>query len=67
MRASVSDGYLTLDAAGGTNTKINYVEIVDADNTLGPSPASIPATTRPTCRSTTSISLSPSHAVEQTT
>ena len=29
----MTDGFLTLDAAGGTNTKINYVEIVDADNT----------------------------------
>ena len=29
----VTDGFLTLDAAGGTNTKINYVEIIDADNT----------------------------------
>ena len=33
VRVSVTDGFLTLDAAGGTNTKINFVEIVDADNT----------------------------------
>ena len=67
MRVSVSDGFLTLDAAGGTNTKINYVEIIDADNTPRTITSVDPASNATGVPLDTSISLSPSHAVEQTT
>ena len=63
----VTDGFLTLDAAGGTNTKLNFVEIIDADNT----PRTITSVDPPNGATgvplDTSVSLSPSHAVEQTT
>ena len=67
VRASVSDGFLTLDAAGGTNTKINFVEIIDADNTPRTITSADPANNATGVPLDTSISLSPSHAVEQTT
>ena len=67
VRASVSDGFLTLDATGGTNTKINYVEIVDADNTPRTITGVDPGNNATNVPLDASISLSPSHAVEQTT
>jgi glucose/arabinose dehydrogenase len=36
VRATVTDGKLTLDAAGGTNTKLDYVDVVSAADTTAP-------------------------------
>ena len=44
VTATVSDGKLTLDAAGGTNTKINYVDVVAADVAAPAAPAGLTAT-----------------------
>lgn len=38
VRVNVADGKLTLDAAGGTNTKIDYVDAVMAEGGAGPAP-----------------------------
>jgi glucose/arabinose dehydrogenase len=68
IRVSVADGRLTLDAAGGTNTKINYVdiasvadgsarEIIDSDPRRG-------ATEVPV---TASVTLSLSHPADPAT
>ena len=64
----VTDGFLTLDAAGGTNTKIELRrDRRRRQRRRGRSPASIRPTAPPNVPLDTSVSLSPSHAVEQTT
>lgn len=36
VTAQVSDGRLTIDALGGTNTKLNYLEVISADEPVEP-------------------------------
>ena len=68
VRVSVTDGFLTLDAAGGTNTKINFVEIVDADNTARTIVERRPRQRRDVGRAATPWSRStPSHPVTPAT
>ena len=62
MRVSVTDGFLTLDAAGGTNTKINFVEIVDADNTARTITSVDPADGATAVPVDADVTLTPSHA-----
>ena len=65
VRVSVTDGFLTLDAAGGTNTKINFVEIVDADNTARTiTRRRSRQRRRPPCRCDAEVTLTPSHPVD---
>jgi hypothetical protein len=47
VRVQVSDGLLTLDAAGGTNTKIDYVHIAQVVPTTSTTVAPTTTTTRP--------------------
>ena len=43
-RINVTDGKLTVDAIGGTNTKINYLEITPSDVTAPGVPVNVTAT-----------------------
>ncbi len=40
LEVSVADGFLTVDAIGGTNTKINYI-VIEPDNSKRPSVVSV--------------------------
>ena len=64
VRVSVTDGFLTLDAAGGTNTKINFVEIVDADNTARTIANVDPANGAASVPTDAVVALTPSHRVD---
>ena len=67
VRVSVTDGFLTLDAAGGTNTKINFVEIVDADNTARTIASVDPANGATSVARDAVVTLTPSHPVTSAT
>ncbi|GAA1844567.1 malectin domain-containing carbohydrate-binding protein [Microlunatus capsulatus] len=41
VRVEVTDGKLTVDATGGTNTKINYLDVVEADVTAPAAPTDL--------------------------
>jgi glucose/arabinose dehydrogenase len=64
VRVDVTDGRVTLDAAGGTNTKIDYVDIVDANNTARTILSSDPANGATNVDTTTSVSLAPSAEID---
>jgi glucose/arabinose dehydrogenase len=64
---NVTDGRITLDAAGGTNTKLLFVDIVDANNTARTILSADPANGATNVATTTSVSLAPSAAIDQTT
>ena len=59
VNATVSDGRLTIDPIGGTNTKINYVVITRAADTT---PPAAPVITTPAATATTSTATSRSPA-----
>ncbi|HEX8770250.1 MAG TPA: Ig-like domain-containing protein, partial [Acidimicrobiales bacterium] len=68
VRVQVSDGRLTLNAAGGVNTKINYVDIVKASTDSAPHVVDVdPASGAPNAPVTTSVTLSLSEAVDTAT
>jgi glucose/arabinose dehydrogenase len=63
-RVQVTDGFITLDAAGGTNTKILFVDIIDADDTARTILSSDPANGATNVDTTTSVSLAPSGNID---
>jgi len=67
VRVTVSDGFLTLDAAGGTNTKINYVDIVAADTNARTITSVDPSNGQTNVPLDSSVALSPSAAVNPDT
>ncbi|MBV9950734.1 MAG: Ig-like domain-containing protein [Acidimicrobiia bacterium] len=66
VRVTVTDGFIVLDAAGGTNTKINFVDIVDADNTPRTITGVVPASGSTAAAVDAPITLTASHAVDPT-
>ena len=67
VRVDVTDGKITLDAAGGTNTKLVFVDIHDANNAARTIISVDPSNGAVGVPTTTSVNLAPSHAIEQTT
>ena len=67
VRVDVTDGKITLSAAGGTNTKLVFVDIHDANNTARTIISVDPSNGAVGVPTTTSVNLAPSHAIEQTT
>jgi len=67
VRVDVTDGRVTLDAAGGTNTKIDYVDILDANNTARTILSSDPADGQTSVDTTSSVSLAPSANIDDST
>jgi glucose/arabinose dehydrogenase len=67
VRVTVNDGFLTLDAAGGTNTKINYVDIVAADTNARTITSADPSDGATNVPLDTSVALSPSADVNADT
>jgi glucose/arabinose dehydrogenase len=67
VRVQVTDGEITLNAAGGTNTKLVFVDIVDANNTARTIISVDPSNGAGGVSTTTSVTLAPSHAIDQAT
>jgi glucose/arabinose dehydrogenase len=67
VRVDVTDGKVTLDAAGGTNTKLLFADIIDADNTARTIISVDPSNGAGSVSTTTSVSLAPSNAIDQAT
>jgi glucose/arabinose dehydrogenase len=67
VRVDVTDGKITLDAAGGTNTKLLFVDIHDANNSARTIISVDPADSSEGVATTTSVTLAPSHAIDQAT
>jgi hypothetical protein len=64
VRVTVTDGFVTLDAAGGTNTTHNFVDIVDADNTPRTITGAVPAAGSTGAAVDGPITLTASHTVD---